>query len=421
MFAVLYFILQVNADTIGPWNILGFTGYSGEIITNGTTGSSTFFWQFNAVNGNIFTDRRPLIIWSEGGPGCSSQLGMLGDRIAPFYIDSNLTPQPSDSTWALNFHLLSIDFPYNSGYSYSSLPSDLRNDTASAVQYLYGFLQILGGKFPAWFNRDVYWFGSEYAGHFIPSIATLILNGNSNPNNVFIRLKGIGLGDPWSDASFQSQRYADYGYNLGLFSSSQRTVVSSYQTQVYANISSSNNLAAFTALDNIYSYIKNVTGGVDVHNIRQYSYQPTGNFSEWLNLASTKATLNVPPGVSWQDCNWDVRDQFAADVVSGLASTLMPNLLNSIKVLIYHGQDNMYVNNLGLNDWLNGLSWPYISNFKESRKGVWNVQAQIAGYAKVYTSLTYVQLNQAGNRAPYDQPIPVRDMVSRFIFNQGWN
>ena len=62
-----------------------------------------------------------------------------------------------------------------------------------------------------------------------------------------------------------------------------------------------------------------------------------------------------------------------------------------------------------------------MSNFLNSRRGIWNVAGQIAGYVQTYSNLTYVQIINAGNQAVLNQPLAARDMVNRFILNQGWN
>ena len=421
MILFLCLVVLGNADSVGPWNIAGFTGYSGEIIMNATTGSSIFLWQFNALGGNINTDRKPLVIWLQGGPGCSSLLGMLGESICPFYIDANSNPQPSNSTWATNYHLLSIDFPFNSGFSYASQPTDLQNSTSGAVGYLYTFLQIVAGKYNSWFKRDVYFAGEDYAGHFIPAIVSLILTNNLNTNNTPITVKGIAIGDPWADAFYQTQQYDTVLYNLGLVNIQQRSMINQIQNQIYNNITFGNYESALISLNYLYTLIESYSGNVNIYNSRTYNLTVYSALTNWLNLDSTKTTLGVPLGATWQTCNPNVRTQFDTDVMLGFASSMMSNLLSSVKVLIYQSQDDLYVNSYGVNTWLASLNWPYQNNFAQSRRNVWSVTGNVAGYVQTYNSLTYVQLLNAGNQGILSQPFAGKDMINRFILNQGWN
>ena len=107
--------------------------------------------------------------------------------------------------------------------------------------------------------------------------------------------------------------------------------------------------------------------------------------------------------------------------MQSFATAMMPNLLSSLKVLIYQGQDDFFVNSIGMSYWLGAIPWAYMSNFLNSRRGSWTVAGEIAGYVQTYSNLTYVQILKAGNHAALDQPFAVRDMVNRFILNQGWN
>ena len=95
---LLIFSIANSKDSDGPWTLLGLTGYAGEVVINSRDGSSLFYWQFNALNSNIFNDTKPLIIWFQGGPGCSGMTGMLGEKISPIYIDDNMIPSFNNYT-----------------------------------------------------------------------------------------------------------------------------------------------------------------------------------------------------------------------------------------------------------------------------------------------------------------------------------
>jgi len=51
----------------------------------------------------------------------------------------------------------------------------------------------------------LYFFGESFAGHWIPGIAYKILTQNRQPNPPYkFNLKGVGIGDPWTDPISQS-------------------------------------------------------------------------------------------------------------------------------------------------------------------------------------------------------------------------
>lgn len=59
-------------------------------------------------------------------------------------------------------------------------------------------------------------FGESYAGHYIPSVSKGILEHNAKSNVFEIPLKGIGIGDGWTDPVNQLHNYDLYAFSLGL-------------------------------------------------------------------------------------------------------------------------------------------------------------------------------------------------------------
>ena len=286
-------------DTDGPWTLLGLQGYAGEVVVNTTTGSSLFYWMFQSLTGNINSDRRPLIFWFQGGPGCSGELGMLGERISPIYIDDSAQPHYNPGTWAMTFHLITIDFPYGVGLSYPTASSDYGSTSTYAAGTFYTFIQRMMVKYPSWFNRDIYIFGESYAGHWVPNVAYKIITMNQALpllNYQYVNLKGIGLGDPWIDGLYQGVLYDTFSYYEGLINQAQRTNISTSENYILGNIST-NTINSLKSWNNLLAYIGNFTNNVNTYNIRQYSEPDLGNLTGWLNNPSTQTLLHIPSQV----------------------------------------------------------------------------------------------------------------------------
>ncbi|OMJ89399.1 hypothetical protein SteCoe_8506 [Stentor coeruleus] len=424
MLISLVLITLAQADTDGPWSLLGASGYAGEIVVNSTSGSSLFYWQFNAIDGNIEHDKLPLIMWMQGGPGCSGEAGMLGERISPIYIDDNAQPHFNNNTWAKHYHLISVDYPYGAGFSYATNPSDYKNSTAGASSYLYTFLQILAKKYPNWFNRDFYIFGESYAGHWVPGIAYKILTENQSAKVtgvIPLPLKGIAMGDPMCDALYQTQNYGDVAFDLGLVNRVQNVLINLTESQIAFNIKGGNYVAANNYLNDVENDLETYSYGVNLYNMRTYAMPDMGDYPDWLANSTTKDMLHVPSNINWVDCNNDVYNAFSADITAGFVTNWMPSLLSNMRVMVYNGQDDLIINTRGVENWFPAINWPYMSNFLKSRKVVWRVQGNIAGYAQEYSNMTFVIVQKAGHFSPYDQPTAVLNMVTRFINGEGWN
>jgi len=97
-----------------------FEMYSGYLDVNGT---SKHLHYILAESQND-TATNPLVIWFNGGPGCSS-LGGFGAENGPFVIpDGNLSFIENPNSWNKNASVLWLEFPAGVGYSYLTDPSE---------------------------------------------------------------------------------------------------------------------------------------------------------------------------------------------------------------------------------------------------------------------------------------------------------
>ena len=165
-------------------------------------------------------EEKPLIYWSNGGPGASSMYGLLTE-LGPFWLsDESLktdeyrstgvpTPIYNPYAWSRLGHLLIIDQPAPVGFSYCN------NDTSSnttcseiswtdelASQNSYKALQTFyNDKAPCLSNLDLYLTGESYGGIYIPTLARQIINDadkeddSKDNTNIKDSLKGFAVGD----------------------------------------------------------------------------------------------------------------------------------------------------------------------------------------------------------------------------------
>ena len=91
-----------------------FGMYSGYISFPGTSKQIHYLLAESQQNG---TDD-PLVVWFNGGPGCSSMLGFMQEH-GPFIMDNgspNIRANPY--SWNNQSHMLYIEQPAGVGYSY---------------------------------------------------------------------------------------------------------------------------------------------------------------------------------------------------------------------------------------------------------------------------------------------------------------
>lgn len=382
-------------------------------------GSSMFYWFFNRINGNIEQDTVPLIMWLQGGPGCSSMCSTFFE-LGPLYMAQNMTPQVRQYTWANEFHLLFVDNPLGAGYSYANNDASYVKTEAQMATNLYNLLQQLAALHPSWFtNREFYVFGESYAGKYIPTIAYKILQENQNSSNLFIPLGGVGIGDGWTNPPVQATAYADFAFAAGVIDEEQREQVEVVQRNCYEHyqqgLLDKSNDEANEATDMIVDF----GGGLNQYNIREFGDYNFTLMDDYLNLNTTKAMLNVPINATFRDCGSKAYDAMDLDEMVPVIN-LLPYLFNHTKVMFYNGQDDLICNASGTELYLSILQWYGLQGYLTAQKVVWAVGGQVAGYARTYGNLTQVVVLKAGHMVPMDQPVNSLDMASRFIYNKGF-
>lgn len=133
------------------------------------------------------------------------------------------------TSWNDKYHLLVVDQPVGTGYSYGA-KGELVNSTEMAADYLYnGLVNLfkLGSStdcnFAKYTNNKFHVFGESAAGHWIPGIAYKILKENEKAS-FKINLISIGMGDPWIDPVNQNENGL-FAFTLGLINEKERQEV----------------------------------------------------------------------------------------------------------------------------------------------------------------------------------------------------
>ena len=89
-------------------------------------GSKQMHYWFAESQGSPTND--PLVLWLNGGPGCSSMEGMLYEN-GPFRIqDDGKTVQLNNYSWNKLANMLYLESPAGVGFSWSPNKADYNND-----------------------------------------------------------------------------------------------------------------------------------------------------------------------------------------------------------------------------------------------------------------------------------------------------
>lgn len=160
----------------------GVNQYSGYLSVG--TNENMWFWFFEARNS---PSTAPLATWFNGGPGCSSMIGLFQENgPCQFYkgastpslnkysfnnnVNSKSPPAQTTSRTVNNdISVLYIDQPVGVGFSYGN---DTVTSTVTAAPYVWKLLQAFYAQFPQYQNRDFGIFTESYGGHYGPEVSS---------------------------------------------------------------------------------------------------------------------------------------------------------------------------------------------------------------------------------------------------------
>lgn len=120
----------------------------------------------NESVGNSSSEQIPFVIWLNGGPGCSSLLGLLVENGPCLVQPDGESTEINPYSWTEAAHVLWLDQPAGVGYS-SGERGDFNEDMIGedAYYFLQSFFQSDFGK--KYKDLPLYITGESYAGKFM--------------------------------------------------------------------------------------------------------------------------------------------------------------------------------------------------------------------------------------------------------------
>ena len=121
---------------------LGFEQYAGFVNISNTSliRRDIFYWMVES-QGSPSSD--PILLWTNGGPGCSGLLGALTEN-GPFRAAQNGTTLYRDAySWNRNANVIFVEQPLFVGYSFSDDPGDsITNDELNAKRLVSFIVRV---------------------------------------------------------------------------------------------------------------------------------------------------------------------------------------------------------------------------------------------------------------------------------------
>ncbi|KAG9020623.1 hypothetical protein FRB95_003873 [Tulasnella sp. JGI-2019a] len=120
-----------------------------------------WFWFFGARQ-SVNASTAPFVLWFNGGPGCSSMIGLFQEH-GPRRVNSDKkTTTLNPNSWNEVANVLYIDQPVGAGFSHGT-ESTVNSDGAATL--VWEMLQTFLETFPTYEGRELIFATESYGGH----------------------------------------------------------------------------------------------------------------------------------------------------------------------------------------------------------------------------------------------------------------
>ncbi|KAL1302679.1 hypothetical protein AAFC00_003042 [Neodothiora populina] len=414
----------VDPSILGVDKVKQYSGY----LDDDEEDKHLFYWFFESRND---PKNDPVILWLNGGPGCSSLTGLFME-LGPSFVNKKVGLDFNPSSWNANASVIFLDQPVNVGYSYSG---GSVSNTVAAGKDVYALMSLFFKQFPEYAKQDFHIAGESYAGHYIPVFASEILSHKKRN----INLKSVMIGNGLTDGLTQYDYYRPMACGEGGWPA----VLDEQQCQAMDN-ALPRCKSLIESCYNSESVWSCVPASIYCNNAMIGPYQKTGqnvydvrkpcsggdlcyDELEWIStyLNEDKVMKSLGAEVSKYDsCNFDINRNFlfAGDWMQPF-HRLVPGILEEIPVLIYAGDADFICNWLGNLAWTKALEWPGKKDYNKAPYEDLSLLEDDSKIGSIKTSgnFTFIRLHAGGHMVPYDQPVASLEMVNRWISGEWYN
>ncbi|EEF40892.1 serine carboxypeptidase-like 31 isoform X2 [Ricinus communis] len=413
-----------------------FRQYAGYVTVNEKNGRALFYWFYEATT---HPDEKPLVLWLNGGPGCSSVGYGATQEIGPFLVDNDghgLKYNPY--SWNKEANMLFLESPVGVGFSYSNTTSDysVLGDDFTAND-AYAFLHKWFLKFPSYRMRAFYIAGESYAGKYVPELAELIHDKNTDPF-LHIDLRGILMGNPETSDAEDWAGMVDFAWSHAVISDETHKIIRkscNFNSNDTWNNDDCNRsveelFRQYNEID-IYSLYTSVCIGdsassddksMQIKFMRTSTMMPRimGGYDPCLdayarafyNGPDVQKALHVSDGhwlKNWSICNDKIFDGWKDSKQSVLP--IYKKLISAgLRIWVYSGDTDGRVPVLSTRYSLAALGLPITKAWRP-----WYHQKQVSGWFQEYEGLLFATFRGAGHAVPIFKPSESLAFFSAFL------
>lgn len=426
-------LTQQNLDRVtylpGQNFDVGFAHYSGYVTVNEESGRALFYWFIEAVED---PSSKPLVLWLNGGPGCSSIAYGEAEELGPFHIQKDgKTLYLNPHSWNKVANILFLDAPAGVGFSYSNTTSDYlstgdKRTAQDSLKFLLGWFE----RFPHYKEAEFYISGESYGGHYVPQLSQAIVRYNVATNKNTINLKGYMVGNALTDDFYDHLGVFQFMWSSGLISDETYKLLN-----VFCDFDSF--VHASDKCEKVLDIASNELGNIDPYSI--YTPSCTANSSlpnkllkrlmigrlneaydpctekhsvVYFNNPEVQQALHVNPQfapVKWDTCsdllnsNWKDSSRSVHDIYRELMNV-------GLRIWMFSGDTDSVIPVTSTRYNIDALKLPTVKPWR-----AWYDDGQVGGWTQEYKGLTFVVVRGAGHEVPLHRSKLSLTLIKSFL------
>ncbi|KAJ4413605.1 hypothetical protein N0V82_008427 [Gnomoniopsis sp. IMI 355080] len=364
----------------------GVTTYSGYLDADLNSASTMhmWYWFFSARND---ASSAPLVLWLNGGPGCSSMIGLFQEHGPCHFVDGSSEPSLNEYSWNTYANMLYVDQPIES--------------------------------------RDFALFTESYGGHYGPEFASYFQSQNAaiaagTVTGETINLIALGINNGWIDPLLQYQAYPIFAYN-----NTYNQLVTERQYEKYMDAYTDtcvpayssctgltgNNAACLSAGSTCASAVETPieqANDFNVYDVAEPSSSqntdPPETYANYLANATVVAAIGAQS--TYSECPTGPYAKIVAtgDEARSFLEPLAEVVQSGINVLIWAGDLDWICNWYGSQLVVNNLNYTDSAEFQSTALAEYTVDGTSFGQFKSVGNLNFLRVYEAGHEVPYYQP-----------------
>ncbi|KAK7017662.1 carboxypeptidase [Favolaschia claudopus] len=367
-------------------------------------------------------DEDDVIFWTNGGPGCSSEIGLLMELGPCRVVNADNGTVPLKDSWNSKANVFFVDQPIGVGFSYAEYGEHV-STTEEAAQDIAAFVAIFFSHFSKFQGRAFHMSGESYGGRYVPVFAAAVYD--NNPRNGMTDTAAMFPAwyemqcSPASIPPVQSiQNCVDMKARVPRCA---KWIKESCQDRF--DLIDCGAATAFCFESILTPYVALGLNNYDISKKCEAGalcYPEIIEIAKFLNREDVQSTLGVSPGITYTSCSEKVELDFAwtLDIMKGATEYVAALLERDIRVLIYVGSYDWICNWLGNEAWTLALEWSGHEEFSAQPLKDWVVDGKRAGKTRSAKGFTFATVDRAGHMVPFDKPKESLEMVKRWMAGQ---